>query len=274
MKHFFPILIFAVSLAACNKQAVTEEQPSNSSDTVLHHVLRAIIDTNYSCLDYRDEFYALIDTMQSHVESYPDEDIRIGAKSLALDICGLFLYGDCCTPEEMRFFYDSLLLRLTAIPETWYCPSTFPEGVADWYKEPVLSQNLIFHYGDDDDVNHVICMDLYLTPDNDEAIVITLPDEAEYLASVMFHGEDMGDLDTTATFNLMKARNVLDKSEDCGQLIAFGKDFINAMLTHKGMFIAYIGDEESNDIKERFHDCHLPLSKFHEQYAVVKSQMR
>ena len=262
------IIVLALTLCACNKN-VTPEPSSLPADSLLTHVLRAIIDTNQSCIDVKDEFYMFLDTLQMQVETYPDEDIRIGAKSLAMDLCGLFLYGDCCSPEEMRFFYDSLLLRLMAVPETWYCPFTSQDEIGDYYNDPVLTQNVVFRYGDDEQ-NHIIYIDLYFMPDNKEGIAITLPMEAEYLASVMFNGEEMSDIDTSATFNLMNAYNVVDKSEDLGQMIAFGKEFIDAMLTHDGMYIAYIGCEESDEIKDRFHDSHLRLDKFHEQYNMVK----
>lgn len=262
-------LILALTLCACGKN-VSPESESIPADSLLRTVLRAIIDTNLSCIDVKEEFYMFLDTMQSHVETYPDEDIRIGAKSFAMDLCGLFLYGDCCSQEEMQFFYDSLLLRIAAIPETWYSPFSSSETIGDDNQEPVLTQNVVFRYGDDEQ-NHIIYMDLYFLPNNEEAMVVTLPMEAEYLSSVMFHGEEMSDIDTTATFNLMNAYKVLDKTEDLGQVIAFGKDLIDAMLTHDGMYIAYIGDEDSDDTKERFHDGHLRLNKFHEQYHQVKA---
>lgn len=268
MKRNFYLLL-ALTLCACGKN-VSPESESIPADSLLRTVLRAIIDTNQSCVDVKDEFYMFLDTMQSHVETYPDEDIRIGAKSFAMDLCGLFLYGDCCSQEEMQFFYDSLLLRIAAIPETWYSPFSSSETIGDDNQEPVLTQNVVFRYGDDEQ-NHIIYMDLYFLPNNEEAMVVTLPMEAEYLSSVMFHGEEMSDIDTTSTFNLMNAYKVLDKTEDLGQVIAFGKDLIDAMLTHDGMYIAYIGDEDSDDIKERFHDAHLRLDKFHEQYQQVKA---
>ena len=269
MKRIFYLLL-ALTLCACNKH-VTSESETIPTDSLLTHVLRAIIDTNQSCIDVKDEFYMFLDTMQMQVETYPDEDIRIGAKSFAMDLCGLFLYGDCCSPEEMQFFYDSILLRLMAIPETWYSPLLSANEIGDYHNDPVLSQNVVFRYGDDGQ-NHIIYMDLYFSPyNNEEVMAITLPLEAEYLSSIAFHGEGMGDIDTHATFTLMNAYNVADKTEDLGQMIAFGKDLIDAMLTHDGMYIAYIGDEDSDDIKERFHDAHLRLDKFHEQYHKVKA---
>ena len=46
------------------------------------------------------------------------------------------------------------------------------------------------------------------------------------------------------------------------------------MLSHEGMYIAYIGDEETEDIKDRWHDAHLDLAPFHRQYQQVKQLVK
>ena len=124
------------------------------------------------------------------------------------------------------------------------------------------------------DENHVIFMELYSMPNGNESMVITLPTEASYLASICFHDEQMSDMDTTATFNLMNAMKVYDEEEGLGQQIVFGNDFIKAMLSHEGLYIAYIGDEEAEDIKDRWHDAHLDLKPFHRQYQQVKQLLK
>ena len=57
-------------------------------------VMRAIMDTNLSCLDVQEEFYALIDTMQTHAMSLHDESLKIGVRSFALNMAEMFLFGD------------------------------------------------------------------------------------------------------------------------------------------------------------------------------------
>lgn len=260
------ILIATFFLSACHPVATTQQ--TQTADSLLMHVMRAILDTNVSCLDYQDEFMMFMDTMQMHVESYPDEDIRIGAKSFAMELFGLFVYGDFTTPEENRFFDDSLLLRLMDIQSTWYMPAYVPDGITDPFKEPVLTQTIVFRYGNNE--NHVICMDLYSFPNGDEGMVVTLPVEAENLASIMFRQENMLDIDTTLNYTIAEARDIQERSEDLGQVIWFGKDFIYAMLSHEGMYIAYIGTEEAEDITDRIHKCHLDLKQFHKQYQQVK----
>ena len=280
MKKFLYLLL-ALALCACgtktNDNGCTsknnvEEQQSISADSMMLHILRAVIDTNISCLDYQDEFMMFMDTLQTHVESYPDEDIRIGAKSFAMELFGLFFCGGFTTPEEDRFFADSLMLRLAEIQYTWYIPSyVLSKEAVNYHIEPVLEQTLVLQYNDE---NHVIFMELYTLPTGEEAMVITLPTEASYLASICFHDEQMQDMDTTATFNLMNARNVREEEEGLGQQIVYGNDFIEAMLSHEGMYIAYIGNEETDDIKERWHDAHLDLKPFHRQYQQVKQLLK
>lgn len=237
---------------------------------MMQHIVRAVIDTNISCLDYQDEFMMFMDTLKTQVESYPDEDIRIGAKSFAMELFGLFFYGGFTTPEEDRFFADSLIIPLTEIQHTWYNPSSVVGAKID-VKEPIMEQTLVLKYNDE---NHVIFMELYALPTGKEAMVITLPTEASYLASVCFHDERMQDMDTAATFNLMNARNVHDEEEGLGQQIVYGDDLIEEMLSHEGLYIAYIGDEEADDIKERWHDAHFDLKPFLRQYQQVKHLLK
>ena len=270
MKHLLYILLAMLSLVACTKPVVTEQQKI-PADSMMLHILRAVIDTNISCLDYQDEFMMFMDTMKTQVEYSPDEGIRIGAKSFAMELFGLFFYGGFTTPEEDRFFADSLILPLAEIQHTWYIPSYVVEGkVGDSFKEPVMEQTQVLRYNDE---NHVIFMELYALPTGNEAMVITLPTEASYLASICFHDEQMQDMDTAATFRLSNALNVLEE-EGLGQQIIYSKELIDAMLSHEGMYIAYIGDEESDDIKERWHDTHLDLEPFHRQYQQVKQLIK
>lgn len=271
MKKLLFIFSFALTFSACsNKPVSTENQVMSHYDSLLYNVFRAIGDSTYSCLDYKDDFYELLDTMQSHVESHPDEDVRIGAKSLSLELVGLCVYGDFLTSEEQTFFYDSLVLRFADVMSTWYSPLNFPNREPDWHKEPVLSQCIVFHSKDTSNTNQFIYLDMYNTPDNEELMVVTLPKEAEQFASIMFTKDDIKDFDRTSTFHLEDARIMLEKTEEDGLTMVFGKDLIDAMLSHMGMFIGYLG-EEGGTLEDRYHDAHLLLTKFHEQYAKVKS---
>ena len=267
MKKLFFILPF-FALIACSKQPTVPKQADVDLDSVVHVVLRAIIDSNFSCLDCQDAFYMLIDTLQDHAEYSPDENIRIGAKNMAQDMCGWFLFGDYCTPEEVQFFIDSLALRLSDVTNTWYRPAISPNEISDWAHEPLLNQFILFsdRVGDR---KQIICLNLHRTPDGEEVMAITLPQDAEYLASVVFHGEDMRDIDTSLHFTINEALFTKEKTENSGQLIVFGEDFIQAMLAHDGLYITYIGNEESDNIEDRWHDAHLLLPKFHEQYKTM-----
>lgn len=269
MKYKNIALVFAIAIAFSACHPVTTEQQTLTADTLLMHVMRAILDTNVSCLDYQDEFMMFMDTMQMHVESYPDEDIRIGAKSFAMEMFGLFVYGDFTTPEENRFFDESVLPRLMDIQSAWYLPAYVPNGITDPFKEPVLTQTIVFRYGNNE--NHVVCMDMYFLPSGDEGMVVTLPVEAEKLESIMFGNKD--DIDFTQLFRIEEAKGFQERSEDLGQVIWFGKDFIDAMLTHDVMYIVYKGTENTEELLDGIHSCNLILHKFHQQYQQVKQLM-
>ena len=263
MKH--PLIILSLlALVACSKP-VTNTQPSIPADTLLMDIMHAIADSNCSCLDIADEFYMFIDTMQYHAESYPDENIRIGAKSLSMEICNLFMSDMFCTPEEVQFFYDSLITRLVDVQNTWYCNPVEPKDEIEMYQYPVMTQHILFRYGEDN-MNHIITLDLYSLPEDQEAVIVTLPMEADSLAFIAFHGEDFGDIDMDIFFHSGNVIQSVPKSDECGVQLLYGREFIDAMLSHKGLFIAYIGDEEGDDL----HDCHLSLTRFHEQYNRLK----
>lgn len=269
MKKFsIAVLFLSLAFGVCEAKTVAEEEQELShEDSLLYNVLRAIGDSTYSCIDYKDSFYELLDTMQAHVESHPDEDIRIGAKSLALDLVGICLYGDFLSPEEQRFFIDSLVLRFSDVMSTWYSPYNASEKELDW-RIPLLSQCVVFHDNDQDDAKFIY-FDMYLTPEHKEVMIVTLPQDAEQLASIMFMDDDT-DFDKAKVFNISDAEKVLEKTAEDGLSIFFGKDFIDAMLSNSGMFISYVGEEDGETLEDRFHSAHLLLTKFHEQYAHIK----
>ena len=266
------LFLFALAMYACGTKSTGVEDTSIPADILMMHTIRAVMDSNVSCLDYQDEIMMFMDTLKKHAEYYPDANIRIGAKSFAMNLLGLFLYGGFTKPEENRFFEDSLILRLAEIQHIWYIPANvLLKNFADHYTEPVLEQTLVLRYNDE---NHVIFMALYFLPNNNEVLVITLPTEASYLASICFYDEQLDKIDTTATFNLTNALNVQEAEDEFGQMITYNKKLIDAMLSHQGMFIAYIGDEEGDDIRDRWHDAHLDLKPFHRQYQQVKELMK
>lgn len=258
------LLVVLFCLTACHP--VDTEQQTLPMDSLILHVFHAVLDTNVSCLDYQDEFMMLMDTMQMHVESYPDKKVRIGAKSLVMDLVGLFVYGDMTTPEEDCFFDDSLLQRTINIQSAWYMPAYVLNGITDTL--PVLTQTIVLRYGDTE--NHVVGLDLFFFPNGDEGMVVTLPVEAESLVSIMFRQKNMMDIDSTLNYTIADASYMQERSEDIGQIVLFGKDFIDAMLTHEGMYLAYFGTEESENLADLIHKCHLDLKQFHKQYQHVK----
>ena len=267
MKKLFFILPF-VALVACTRP-VENNNRSLPADTLLAHIMHAIIDPELSCLDFEDEFYMFIDTMQKHVETIPNEQLRIGVKSMAMDLSSMFLFGDFCTPEEETFFYENLMNRLMEVQETWYTYPGFSTDDTTRFDYPALTQHILLRYGENN-MNHVIGMDVYFLPDGRDGLILTLPAEAAYLMNIAFHDASLENIDSTAMFTMFDALD-MSQIEDGKTMMAFDQDLIEAMLSHEGMFISYIGNEETENYQDRFHPCHLMLTKFHEQYAQMKA---
>lgn len=266
MKKVFLILSSALVIVSCNKPVATEQ--TVTADSLFICVLQSIFDSTRSCVEAKDEFIMFFDTMQSHVQSHPDYEIRVGAKSLAMELAGIMLESDLCSPEEVQFFCEELLARYVNIQSTWYLNDYAVEDLGK-KKVLLLTQDIVFRYGEENR-NYVITMDLYSLSGGQEMMVITLPEEAQSLASIVFHNEDMTDIDDSIRFDYTNAIQVWQRTEENLEMIFFGNDLIDAMLSHHGMYIAYIGNEETDDIYERYHDCHLMLDKFHEQYKSLK----
>ena len=153
MNRLLYILFATLTLAACHRPAVPEQQPI-PADSLLLHVMEAMMDTNQSCMDVKEELLMFVDTMQMYVEKNPDEDIRIGVKGLALDFMGYFMSSS--TPEETQFFFDTLVYRLADIMFTWYSPwLACNEDTVDGPKYMTLS-TVFNNYGEK---NHIIHMD-------------------------------------------------------------------------------------------------------------------
>lgn len=267
------ILFLILALCACNKPGTMEQQPSDTSDSLLSHALQSIFDPSLSCLDAKDEIMMLLDTMQSHVESCPDEQIRIGAKSLALEIGSMFLYNDSITPEEEKFFEDSLLFPLIDIQSTWYCPPYVPNNMTDWAAQPVLLQEIVFRYDYSNDI-HVIKLAIYYHPEKSDILSIEMPVEAEYLMSIGFMNDSTRMVDTSTVFTLADSFESIPRTEESGAMLFYNQNLIYEMLTHNDMLIMFIGTEEAENLEDRFHYVHLSLNKFHEQFYSVLQMLK
>lgn len=267
------ILFLLLALCACNKPGSNEQQPYSASDSLLSHALQSIFNPSLSCLDAKDEIMMLLDTMQSHVESCPNEQIRIGARGLALEIVGMFLYNDSITPEEEKFFEDSLLFPLIDIQHTWYCPSYVPKGITNRADQPVLLQEVVFR-DDKSNENRVIKLAIYYHPEKSDILSIEMPVEAEYLMSIGFMNDSTRMVDTSTVFTLADSFESIPRTEESGAMFFYNQNLIYEMLTHNDMLIMFIGAEEAENLEDRFHYVHLSLNKFHEQFYSVLQMLK
>lgn len=262
------LFLFAIMAAGCAKTAKTQStenaQVANSDSTMLY-VLRAVVDPTQSYLDIKPELFALIDTMQAHVESYPDDYVRLGAKSLAIDLTQLMMDTTLNSQEELRFFLDSVLLRLTDIQSTWYVESSAKGEIPEW---KMMTQYVLRR---EDDKNYITEINVHLLPDK-KSVVVYFPEDAISCPMILFSKEGVQDIDTIR-FRQEDALAFEERTDSTNMAVVFDENLLEAMLSHDAMFIGYLNNDiHSDDMKDRFSDCMLLLYKFKEQYRKLQGQ--
>lgn len=264
MKKIF-VIFLCIGLCSCTNGHNAEEENTSSADSTVLHVLHAIVDTTQSYLDIKPELFALIDTMQTHVESYPDDYVRLGAKSLAIDLTQLMMDTTLNSQEELQFFMDSVLLRLTDIQSTWYVESSAKGEVPEW---KTMTQYVLRRK---DDKNYITEINVHLLPDK-KGIVVYFPEDAVSCPTIVFSKEGVQDMDTIS-FRQEDALAFEERTDSTNMVVAFDENLLNAMLSHDVMFIGYLNDDiHSDDLEDRFCSCMLILDKFQEQYGELQKQ--
>ena len=267
MKRFLLGLVAVMLFVSCSQHKTDGQSENVPMDSLMFRVVNAIADSSRTVLEVEDELFSMLDSMQVIVESEADEDRRIAAKRFALDLCSVFLDGDCFTEEEMELFYDTLATRFSEVMHTWYSPFEEKAENEDPLSYPFLTQNVVFHdkwEGKD----HVVTIDYYDTPDYGETVILTLPYDADYLTTLMFHKDGMDNL-SDVVFSQDDALHVLEHA-DGGFSALFGPELLQAMLDHDGMYIGYIGKELNAERECLHYDCHVMLSYFHKQYQKLQ----
>jgi len=260
------LFLFAIMAAGCAKTAKTQSTENvqvGDSDSTILHVLHAIVDTTQSYLDIKPELFALIDTMQAHAESYPDDYVRLGAKSFAIDLTQLMMDTTLNSLEELRFFLDSVLLRLTDIQSTWYVESSAKGDIPEWR---TMTQYILRR---EDDKNYITEINVHLLPDK-KGVVVYFPEDAISCPSIMFSKEGVQDIDTIS-FHYEDALVFKERTDSANMAVVFDEDLLDAMLSHDAMFIGYLNDDTcSDDMEDRFSSCMLLLDKFQKQYRELE----
>lgn len=264
MKKLIFILVFLPAcLMACSKPVHTE-QNSIPSDSLLVHVMSAIIDTNRSFLDVKDEFQMLIDTMKYHAEFCPDESTRIRAKGIAMTLGSLILEGDSLfhfTPEEYQYFLDSLVLPLDEVKNVWYYESDASLG------GPMLCQEVIYTEYEKNLTTHI---EVYMRPQGD-AIGFYYPTNARK-ATIIAFSKNESLLNIDLAFSQEDAIYAGEYCQEHPLEVAWGAEVVDAMLHNDAMFFDYIDEFFDGTNYEASCKHHmLLLNKFQEKYQLVKS---
>lgn len=237
-----------------------------TNDSLLIHVMSAIIDTNRSFLEVKDEFRMLIDTMKYHAEFCSDENIRIRAKSLAMTIGSLIWEGDSLfhfTPEEQQYFLDSLVLPLDEVKNVWYYESDASLG------GPMLCQDVIYM---EDEKNLITHIEVYMFPKED-AIGFYYPTNARKATIIAFSkNESLPDIGVS--FFQEDAIYTGEYSQEHPLEVLWGAKVVDAMLHNDVMFFDYVDETfDGTNYDESCKHHMLLLNKFQEKYQLVRSQL-
>ena len=103
MKKLLFILPLLALVACGNKQVNAKEIPT-STDSLMVDVMRAVVDTNRSYLEIKDELDRFLDSLEYHVTTIPDEDIRESARYYAVYLQRLLMSEELNTKEELAYF--------------------------------------------------------------------------------------------------------------------------------------------------------------------------
>lgn len=262
-KLIFILVLLPACLLSCHKPVAAESNPI-PSDLLLQHVMKALLDSNRSVLEVKDELLMLLDTMQQHAMYHPQEEIRVEAKSLAFVLGDLTLHDESCTQEERRFYRDTLSLRIADIQGVWYRTPKEQLAIGDSNAlVSTLSTDYLLY--DEDMTSHILRL-MYYGHKDDESMAIALPDDAVGIATIMFSDQLDGTLIDGVKFNQDNCLRLINKADAGYSGMVFGKDLIKAMKQHLWMFVVYIGSDETKTIDDRIYQYQILLNYFQEAY--------
>ena len=232
---------------------------------LLQHVMTELLDSNCNVLEIKDELLMLLDTMQQYATYHPQEEIRVGAKSLAFVLGDLTLHDELCTPEERSFYHDTLALRLADIEGVWYRTPKEQLAIGDSNAVVVSTLSTDYLLYDENMTSHILRL-MYYQHEEDESMVFALPDDAAGIATIMFSDRLDGTLIDSVRFNQDNCLGLIKKADAGYSGMVFGKDLIDAMRQHMWMFVAYVDSDESKPIADRIHSYQILLSYFQTAY--------
>lgn len=269
-KLIFTLVFLPACLLSCHKPVAAESKPI-SNDLLLQHVMTALLDSNRSVLEVKDELLMLLDTMQQHAMYHPQEEIRIGAKSLAFVLGDLTLYDESCTPKERQFYQDTLALRLADIEGVWYRTPKEQLTIGDSNAVVVSTLSTDYLLYDENMTSHILRL-MYYQHKEDESMVFTLPDDAAGIATIMFSDQLDGTLIDSIRFNQDNCLGLIKKADAGYSGMVFGKDLIDEMKQHLWMFVGYVDDDVTKPIDDRLHQYQILLSYFQAAYNNLSAE--
>lgn len=263
MKKLFLFFVLFIFLTSCGSKSVQTEDEKPITDSLALFVLRDIIDSTLSIEDIKVEYRQLLDRIYSDASSNPDESMRIGAKSFAIDLLALTLEGPHTTHEDGVFTIDSLMPRFLDIRDCWYT-----EGISyteDSTQYCYLYQDMIRSSSNGlKTVSLVVCVYDSTT----SFACVTFPKDVAGSPYIAFADEEMHIASRSNAFTPDDAYKI-DTLEDGSLSLYFDNKFIPQMLTHEGIIAGYASNDGQLPKEEQWIIILGGLNHFHEHYRKI-----
>lgn len=263
MKKLYFVAVLAIFFASCGTKSVQTENNEPIADSLALFVMHDILDSTLSIEDIKVEYRQLLDKIYSDASSNPDEHLRIGAKSFAIDLLGLTLEGPHATHEDRVFTIDSLLPRFTDIRDCWYADSI--SYLDDSTQYCCLYQDMIRSSSNGlKTVPIVVCI---YDSENSFACV-TFPEDVAGSPYIAFTDEDFNVAGRKDVFTSNDAYKS-EREEDGTLSLYFDDTFVPHMLSHEGIIAGYASNDEKLPEEEQTIVILGGLNHFHKQYSEI-----
>lgn len=263
MKKLYFIAVLTLLLASCGSKSVQTENEKPITDSLALFVMHDILDSTLSIEDIKVEYRQLLDRIYTDASSNPDEYLRIGAKSFAIDLLGLTLEGPHATHEDREFTIDSLLSRFTDIRDCWYADSI--SCLDDSTQYCCLYQDMICSSSNGlKMVSIVVC----IYDSTNSFACVTFPEDVAGSPYIAFTDEDFNVAGRKDVFTSNDAYES-EREEDGTLSLYFDETFFPQMLSHEGIIAGYASNDEKLSEEEQTIIILGGLNHFHSKYKKI-----
>lgn len=261
MKKLCLIAAFTLFFASFNSLSAQVDDEAPIVDSLLLYVMHDIFDSTLSIEDIKVEYRQLLDRIYTDASTNPIEGLRIGAKSLAIELLTLTFKGPYATHEDRVFTLDSLFPRFADIRDCWY-----NEGISyleDSSRYCCLYQDMVRTSSNGlKTVTITVC----LFDSINSLTCVTFPSDVTGAPYIAFTDENFKVLGRDHVLNIDDAYQV-EHMEDGSVYLLFDESFVAQMLSHDGISAGYASSDELLPVEEQMVIIVGGLQHFHRQYA-------